>query len=154
MRPSNLSSFLRRSTHRGEGNKITLEVVTCSYRTIRGRTIVAALADGIAFWLTEGSSNPDEQVLAAIRPAMATIPGAKLLCASSPNARRGALWEAYQKWFGKDDAPVLIWQAETRVMNPSVPQRVIDDAYEPTNAIPPLRLLSTARSSEPTLNGC
>ena len=44
-------------------NKISIEVATCSYRTIRGRTIVAALADEIAFWQSEGSANPDEEVL-------------------------------------------------------------------------------------------
>jgi hypothetical protein len=64
-------------------NRITIEVATCSFRTIRGRTIVAALCDEIAFWFIEGSANPDEEVLTAIRPAMATIPGARLLCASS-----------------------------------------------------------------------
>ena len=57
-------------------NKIVIEVATCSFRTIRGRTIVAALADEIAFWQSEGSANPDYEVLDAIRPAMATVPGA------------------------------------------------------------------------------
>ena len=56
-------------------NSVTIEVATCSYRTIRGRTIVAALADELAFWQSEGSANPDYEVLAAIRPAMATVPG-------------------------------------------------------------------------------
>ena len=49
-----------------------------------------------------------------------------LLCASSPHARRGALWDAYRKHFGKDDDPVLVWQAATRTMNPAVPQSYID----------------------------
>jgi hypothetical protein len=53
----------------------------------------------------------------AIKPGMATIPGAMLLCASSPHARCGALWEAYRKHYGQDDAPVLVWQAATRDMN-------------------------------------
>jgi hypothetical protein len=52
-------------------NGITIEVATCSFRTIRGRTIVAALADEIAFWVQEGAVNPDVEVLAAIRPALA-----------------------------------------------------------------------------------
>ena len=60
---------------------------------------------------------------------MATIPGGMLLCASSPYARRGALWDAYRKHFGQDSS-VLIWKAPTRVMNPSVPQSVIDAAIE------------------------
>jgi hypothetical protein len=116
-------------------NKITIEVATCSYRTIRGRTIVAALCDEIAFWQSEGSANPDEEVLSAIRPAMATVPGSMLLCASSPYARRGALWEAHSKWYGVEDAGVLVWRASTLEMNPTVPQSFIDDAYERDAAV-------------------
>jgi hypothetical protein len=36
---------------------------------------------------------------------MLTVPGSMLLCASSPHARRGALWEAYRKHFGQDGDP-------------------------------------------------
>src|SRR5260370_2718615 len=61
---------------------------------------------------------------------MVTIPGAVLLCASSPYARRGALYDAWRKHFGKDGDPVLCWRADTRSMNPTVPQRVIDEAVE------------------------
>ncbi len=116
-------------------NRVTIEVATCSYRTIRGRTIVAALCDEIAFWQSEGSSNPDEEVLAAIRPAMATIPGAMLLCASSPYSRRGVLWEASNAYFGNSEAPALVWRAPTKVMNPTVPERVIEEAYERDPAV-------------------
>jgi hypothetical protein len=116
-------------------NRISIEVATCSYRTIRGHTIVAALCDEIAFWQSEGSANPDEEVLTAIRPAMATVPGSMLLCASSPYARRGALWDAHSKWYGIEDAPVLIWRASTLTMNPAVPQKFIDDAYERDPAV-------------------
>jgi hypothetical protein len=54
----------------------------------------------------------------------AVIPDAMLLCASSPYARRGALWDAHRRHFGKDGDPTLVWQAPTRKMNPTVPQRV------------------------------
>ena len=57
---------------------------------------------------------------------MSTIPNAKLLCASSPFARRGALWGAYETHFGQEDAAPLVWQATTRQMNPTVRQSVID----------------------------
>jgi hypothetical protein len=109
-------------------NGIIIDIATVSHKTIRGRTVVACLADEIAFWQGEDSSSPDREVLDAIRPSMATVPGAMLLCASSPYARRGAMFEAYQQWYGKD-APVMFWKAPTRVMNPSVPQQFIDDAY-------------------------
>jgi hypothetical protein len=60
----------------------------------------------------------------------ATIPGSMLLCASSPYARRGALFDAHRKHFAKDHDPIFVWQADTRTMNPTVPQRVIDEAME------------------------
>ena len=111
-------------------NKVTIEIHTASFKTTRGYTIVAALCDEIAFWPTDDAADPDYAVLDALRPGMATIPGAMLLCASSPYARRGALWDAHRKHFGKDGDPILVWQAPTRTMNPTVPQRVIDQAAE------------------------
>lgn len=110
-------------------NNVTIEVGTSSFRAVRGRTIVAAIADELAFWRDETSTNPDSEILDALRPAMATIPNAMLLCASSPYARRGELWKAYKDFYGKDGAP-MVWKAGTREMNPSVPQAVIDRALE------------------------
>jgi len=111
-------------------NGISIEITTCSYRAVRGYTIVAALLDEIAFWRSDDTAaNPDSEILAALRPAMATVPGAMILAASSPYAKRGVLYAEHRKSFGKD-GPVLVWQAPTRVMNPTVPQSVIDEAYE------------------------
>jgi hypothetical protein len=118
-----------------QGN-ILIEVVTASYKAVRGRTVLAALCDEIAFWHSEESStNPDREIIAALEPAMATIPNALLLGASSPHAKRGVLWEQYDRWFGKEDGP-LVWQADTRTMNPTVTQEYIDGKYEedPYNA--------------------
>ncbi|WP_247474845.1 terminase family protein [Bradyrhizobium sp. 30] len=111
-------------------NSVTIEVGTASFKSVRGYTIVAALCDEIAFWPTDDSAQPDYEILDALRPGMATIPNAMLLCASSPYARRGALWDAHRRHFGKDGDPTLVWQAPTRTMNSSVPQRVIDEATE------------------------
>jgi len=111
-------------------NRVTIEVGTASHKTIRGYTLAAALCDELAFWPQEDSATPDVEILAALRPAMATIPNAMLLCASSPYARRGALWEAFRRYFGSNDPGVLVWKAATRTMNATVPQRVIDEAME------------------------
>jgi hypothetical protein len=111
-------------------NRVTIEVSTASYRTARGYTFIAILADELAFWRSDDSANPDTEVLAAVRPGMGTIPGAILLCASSPYARRGALFEAFQRYHGDDNAPVLVWKAPTRAMNPTMAQRTIDEAME------------------------
>ncbi|CAN5888557.1 hypothetical protein BH23PLA1_BH23PLA1_44930 [soil metagenome] len=109
-------------------NRVSIEVNTASFRTTRGYSIAAALCDEIAYWPTDDSASPDTEILAALRPAMATLPGALLLCASSPYSRRGALWQAHQRHHGKDGSPVLVWQAATRTMNPSVPQHIVDEA--------------------------
>jgi hypothetical protein len=114
-------------------NSVSIEIQAASFRSTRGYTLIAALCDEIAYWRSEESSNPDREILAALRPAMATIPEAMLLCASSPYARRGALWDAYRRHFGKD-SPVMVWKAPTRTMNPSVPQSVIDAAIEADSA--------------------
>jgi len=110
-------------------NGITIEVGTASFRSTRGYTIVAGLLDELAFWDTGDAAEPDEEVLAAIRPGMLTIPNAVLICASSPHAKKGVLWKQYQKHFGKD-GPTLVWQAPTIVMNPLVPVEEIDLALE------------------------
>jgi hypothetical protein len=118
-------------------NGVTIEIQTASWRTIRGRTVLAALCDELAFWMQDdGGANPDVEIIAALKPAMATIPKAMMLKASSPYARRGALWNDYRRHYAKDDGATLVWQADTRTMNPSVPQSVIDAAYEddPANA--------------------
>jgi hypothetical protein len=112
-------------------NGVSIEISTANFKTVRGYTLVAALCDEIAFWEGADSANPDEEILAALRPAMTTMaPDAMLLCASSPHARRGALWDAYRRFYGKDDAQVLVWQASTKTMHPSVSQRVLDEAQE------------------------
>lgn len=108
---------------------ITLEVHTASFRAVRGYTVIAAILDEVAYWPSEESANPDAEIINAIRPGMATVPGALLLGISSPYARRGALWEAYRAHYGQDWDQVLVWQAETRAMNPTVEARVIEDAY-------------------------
>jgi hypothetical protein len=111
-------------------NDVSIEVAVASFRSVRGYTVVACLCDEIAFWRSdESSTNPDTEILSAIRPAMATIPNAMLLCASSPYAQRGALFAAFKQHFGKT-GNVLVWRSPTRLMNPTVPQNVVDAAFE------------------------
>lgn len=111
-------------------NNIVIEVLPASYRATRGYTVVATLLDEIAFFRTdEDSASPDSEIVAAIRPSMITIPNAMLLAASSPYARRGTLFDAHKKYFGKD-GPILVVQADTATVNPLVNQQIIADAYE------------------------
>lgn len=109
-------------------NGLIIEIHTASFRSVRGYTVVAAILDEIAYWPTDDASDPDTEILAAIRPAMATVPGALLVGLSSPYRRAGELWRAYRQHYGQDASDVLVIQAPTRVLNPTVPQSVIDRA--------------------------
>jgi hypothetical protein len=108
-------------------NNVTIEVHTASFRAVRGYTVVGAVLDEVAFWRSEDSANPDTEILAALRPAMATVPGALLVGISSPYSRRGALWQSFRRHYGQD-GDVLVWRAPTLAMNPTVPVRVVDEA--------------------------
>src|SRR3989442_4380825 len=74
---------------------VTIEGHTASDRTVTGDTVVALVADELAFWMNlETGANPDSEILTALRPAMATVPGSLLLAISTPYARRGELYPA------------------------------------------------------------
>jgi hypothetical protein len=88
------------------------------------------IADESAFWFSdEVSANPDVEILNAVRPGLASTDGL-LVMISSPYARKGELFNAYDKHFGKTDDPILVAQAASRVMNASLRQSYIDRAYE------------------------
>ena len=110
-------------------NGISIGVKTASFRSVRGYTILAAILEELAFYRSEDSANPDKEILAAIRPALATIPESLLLGISTPYSRNGALWEQFRTYYGKSGGP-LIWKAPTKIMNPTVDRRVIDNALK------------------------
>jgi len=107
---------------------ITISVVTCSYRSIRGYSVVCAIADEVAFWRSEGA-NPDKEIFTALRPCMANIEGSLLIAISSTYAKAGILWEASQR-YGQDDPEVLFWKAGTLDMNPKFKEKIIERALK------------------------
>lgn len=104
---------------------VTIMVKASDFGGVRGPTIACVMADEIAFWPSQGA-NPDDEVLSAIRPAMATIPDAKLLCISTGYAQVGALYDAHKEHFGKDADEILVWQSDTASINPTISQNFID----------------------------
>ena len=82
---------------------------------MRGYAVVATILDEVAFWRSEDSANPDAEIVAALRPAMATVPEPLLLGISSPCARKGVLWEAFRRHYGHNGDPVLVWKAEPAI---------------------------------------
>lgn len=111
-------------------NRITIEVRASDFRRLRGLTLIEVICDELAFFLSDDSANPDSEILAAVRPGLATTNG-QLFMISSPYARKGELWRSYQKNFGpQGDPAILVAQATSRMMNSSLPQAVVDRAME------------------------
>lgn len=140
-------------------NGITIATYPPSFRAFRGLTLVSLMADEIAFWNVEGV-NPDREIIAAARPAMATIPGAKVILASTPYAKRGVLYEAIKAGWGQTDSEVLVWKATTALMNPSISaaylerERKLDpDAFRREFEAEPADSISTLFESD-TLEAC
>jgi len=110
-------------------NQIIIAIKTCDYRSIRGFTVVAAICDEVAFWRVEGAS-PAKEIITALRPALATVPGSLLLGISTPYSKFGVLYETFKKEYGRDDSNILIWKAPTRVMNPKISETTIERALK------------------------
>lgn len=112
-------------------NRCDLVVRTASFRTIRGLTSPLVCADEVSTWYNdEHSANADVEILNAARPALGTT-GGLLYMYSSPWAKRGELWTAYRKNFGPNGDPtVLVAKGPSRTFNPTLPQRVVDRAYD------------------------
>ena len=109
---------------------VSIEVTTCSSRTTRGYSFCLVIGDEAAFWKSETSSEPDVEVLQAVRPGLSTLPGARLICISSPYSRHGVLWQAFKAHHGQDDDPVVVWVADSQTMNPALDPAVVAAAYE------------------------
>ncbi len=108
-------------------NRCAIEIMTASHRSSRGYTAACVIADEVAYWHSEGA-NPDAEIMNAVRPSLATL-GGKLIALSSPYARRGVLYRAYRTHFGRANDRVLVAQAPSLLMNPTLPQHVVTDAY-------------------------
>jgi hypothetical protein len=108
---------------------VDIEVRPANFRTIRSITAIAAICDEVAFWHVDGSVNPDEEILGALRPALATT-GGPLFVISSPHAKRGVVYTAFRKHFGPEGDPlVLVTKGPSRIFNSTLSQRVVDRAY-------------------------
>ena len=111
-------------------NRTICETQTADPSTLRSYTSHLIINDEIAYLPAENSSEPDTEILIAERPCLASLPGSLLLSISSPYGRRGALWEAYQQHYGKNDDVVLFWKGTSLEMNPTLDTRIVAEAYE------------------------
>jgi hypothetical protein len=97
---------------------ITFRVYTASISGVSGGTCIFACCDEVAKWrdLRTGV-NPATEVLASLRPALVTMPRAKLVLISSPLGRLDLHAKEYERG---ETATQMTAYAPTWVANPSV----------------------------------
>lgn len=125
-----LGAMVERETADGLdlNNRVEIIVITNDYRALRGRAFACIILDECAFYQSESSSAPDVETYNAALPGLTTLPNAILIGISSPWKRSGLLYERWAKSYGRNDPHVLVVKGASRTFNPTLPQKVIDDA--------------------------
>lgn len=114
-------------------NGVVVEVITADLIAPRGRSYACVVIEEAAFLqASETSAKPDAEILRAVRPGLARVPGSTLVMLSSPWARRGELWKAekeYGQRGGSEDGHVLYVRATTLELNPTFDRTAIERAF-------------------------
>jgi hypothetical protein len=108
--------------------QIELSASAANWRHSRGSTCCFVALDECAYFRSGDADNSDEELLTALMPSLATTGG--IMCiASSPKSMEGIVYDLHKKHFGKDGDPqILVIQADSKTLNPSIRQSVIDRA--------------------------
>lgn len=121
---------------------VEVSIVTADHAAVRGRTVLAAILDELAFWAPTDAT----EVLRALRPAMATQPRSMLVAISSAYSARGTFFEAFRRHYGVDDPRVLFGKAATVDLNPTIDHAFIADELARDPAAAAAEFLSEFRS--------
>jgi hypothetical protein len=111
--------------------KLELRTEAANWRHNRGSTCISICFDESAFLRSaDDSANSDVEILQALKPSLATTQGPMLLT-SSPAGMEGVIYKIHQRHFGaKGDKHILVVQAPSRTLNPTLRKDIIDKAFE------------------------
>ena len=128
---NNLIDRTRKVWHNG----VTIAVHANNYRSVRGRTLLCAIFDEVAFWRDDSSATPDVETFSAVLPSLSTV-GGMLIGISTPYRKIGLLHQKFRDHFGVDSPDVLVVQGPTSLFNPTMPADEIASqrAADPTAA--------------------
>lgn len=95
-------------------NGNALEIGTADEAAARGYTSPAKVFDEACF-----IPNLDD-VLAAARPSLATLPGSMLILVTTPAGADGPVYELDKRYFGVDDPDTLVIHAHVKLFHPAL----------------------------------
>jgi hypothetical protein len=105
-------------------NGIVIAVHANSFRSVRGRTLVAAIFDETAFWRDDTTATPDAEVYTAVIPSLITTNG-MLIGISSPYRRMGLMYAKHKKFYGVASDDTLVVQGATLTFNKTLDEAAI-----------------------------
>jgi hypothetical protein len=106
-------------------NGLSIIVRANSFKTTRGRTLVACIFDECSFWRDETSALPDVETYSAVLPSLATVNG-MLISISSAYRRTGLMYAKHRDFFGVDSDDTLVIQGTTQQFNPTLDEGTIE----------------------------
>lgn len=110
-------------------NGVEIVVKPASWRSTRGYTTGLIIMEEMSFWRFEHESAlRDKEVYVSLKPGTTTIKNSLVLGISSPFSRHGLLFEKYRKHYAKDRG-VLVWQAPTWTMNPTLTKAELEAEF-------------------------
>ncbi len=117
-----------RVRYRENGDEIALlehpvafKVQAASFRTAVGDTSIGIWCDELSRWMdNESGANPAKEVLASVRPTIATMPNAKIWLVSSPLGKEDAHAVAFDDG---DNAGQRVYYCPTWVGNPTLSEQ-------------------------------
>ncbi len=100
------------------GRPIAFKVFVASIAGVAGFTSILVICDEVARWRdADSGANPASEVLASLRPTMATQPKARIVLSSSPLGKQDAHAKAFAR--GDDDHQITA-HASSWVANPTL----------------------------------
>lgn len=100
------------------GRRLAFKTYVATIAGVSGFTAVVVIGDEVAKWRdADSGANPATEVLASVRPTMATQPNARIVLSSSPLSTLDAHYDAFEA--GDDDFQIVA-QAPTWEANPTV----------------------------------
>ncbi len=115
-----------------EGHPVIFQTFACTVGAVSGFTSILVIADEVSKWMNEDTgTNPAAEVLAAVRPTMATQPSGRIVLSSSPMGFKDAHAVAYD--LGNTDHQ-QVEKAESWVANPTLSKETTrrDEPHEAT----------------------
>jgi hypothetical protein len=110
----------------------SVQIITNDEGLARGRSAIAVIGTEVCQWQTDDMSpSHDAEVVEAAVASMGMcrdVPGGLLILGSSVYRKKGLMYRRFKELHGNSSTNDICWFAPSQVMNPALPQSVIDEA--------------------------